>query len=325
MERLRSILFVLALAGGALGGCAMSGFDPSPDLEAGAVASAKADGAFGAREIALGERVTGNAAGEAFQLFALRLDATDEIRVTVTRTSGDLNPAGYLYRGTEIYVRPTEYTVGEAGVSLDYTGLEGGEHHIVVKAYHGEGAGEFELVVECTGGACAGIDPNPVGRQSACIEAAAQCALNDLPRWNGFVGTTRARSIFTGCLAQDADTSCTSACEDDASAICDEIIGQLPRLADQGAECHALLSSCLSSCEDVGGNYDAESLDESAASACWSGYNGNCEEFIWGHESCGGTEYAADSSDACLARCAATEGAWDEGPWDGCTDECEGG
>lgn len=316
---IRVMMVALALTGCALNG----GYDPTPDLEAGAVASAKADGAFGAEELSLGQRTSGDASGSAFSLYAIALDATDRVRVTVTRTAGDLRPAAYLYRGTEIYVAPDDYQVGDGTVTLEYAIEEGGEHHIVVKAYHGEGAGEFELATECTGGACAGISADPIQRQSDCIEAAAQCAIADLPRWDGRVGEVRARSIFDDCLAGQADPSCASACDGDGAPVCDEIVGQLPALADQDATCHSVLTSCLADCAGIGGYYGPSSLEETAASACWTGYFGNCEEYVWAHEACGGTDYAAGSVAECRARCVATEGAWDEGPWDGCMEPCD--
>ncbi len=315
------ILMVLVVA--AMTGCAMSSYDPSaPELPEGAVAAAKADGAFGAQTIRLNELARGDAGGSAFSLFAIQLDETDQVRVSVMRTGGDLNPAAYLYRGTEDYIRPSSYETEDGRVALDYVLERGGEHHIVVKAYHGEGSGSFEVLVECIGGACAGVSADPLQRQSDCIEAAAQCAIQDLPRWDGRVGATRARSIFEGCLADEADATCAAACEGDGEAVCDVIVAALPDLADQSEACHGVLNTCLSACAEMGGYYDAYELGDTAASACWTGYNGNCQELIAGHAACGGADYAAGTRAECEAMCSATEGAWDEGPWDGCMDAC---
>ncbi len=320
MKKLIGITLVIA----AMTGCAAGDvYDPSPDLEPGAIAAAKADGAFGSTEISLGERVTGNAAGTAIALFALELEAGDEMRVTVTRASGDLAPSAYLYRGTEHYVAPDDYDTADGRVTLNYGPSADGTHHIVVKAYEGVGAGEFELVTECTGGPCAGISADPVQRQSDCIEAAAQCSIAALPRYDGRVGDVTARRVFNDCLDAQADESCRTACDEEGAPVCGEVVAALPDLADQTMLCRDLLSSCLDDCAGMGGFYTPGSIGEAAASACWTGYFGNCAEFIGGHQACGGTEYDVGSVGECRARCAAVEGAWDEGPWDGCMEECD--
>lgn len=319
MKKLIGTMFVML----ALTGCAVDAYDPNtPDVGAGAVATAKADGAFGATELELGQLATGNAAGEAFSLYAIQLGETDRVRISVTRTSGDLRPSAYLYRGTEIFLPPSDYETGDGTVTLNYEIADGGEHHIVVKAYQGEGAGEFELATECLGGACAGISANPIQRQSNCIETAAQCAIRALPRYNGRVGAVTAQRVFDNCIAEQPAEACEDACAGDGAAVCDEIVSHLPGLADQPAACHDVLTQCLDQCDEIGGFYSADTIEDASASACWTGYNGNCVELMQGHSACGGTEYDAGTVDACEAMCAATEGAWDEGPWDGCMDEC---
>ena len=320
----KRILTMLVVA--VMTGCASTGYDPTlPDVDTGAISAAKADGAFGAETISLGDTATGTTAGDGFVLYAIHLDAGDRVRLNVRRTDGDLRPSGYLYRGTEVFVHPDDYEVDAGSVHLDYTIADGGEHHIVVKAYHGEGAGSFELVPECTGGTCdgSGIPTDPLLAQSYCIESATSCSIADLPRWGGAVAETRARNIFADCLAAEGDL-CANACDDaDGREACDLIIGQLPDLADQSTECVSVLNSCLDDCAGMGGYYSPYELSDTAASACWDGYNGNCLEFIGGHDACGGDSYSTGSLGECRARCSATEGAWDEGPWDGCMEPCD--
>ncbi|MEC7518269.1 MAG: hypothetical protein VYE22_00315 [Myxococcota bacterium] len=318
MKKLVTILMLVL----SLGGCAADGLDPStPELEPGAVAAAKADGAFGATTLRLGDRAMGETSGDGLVLYAIALDEGDQIRLTVRRTSGDLRPSAYLYRGTEVFLRPASFDVTADSVTLDYTLEQGGEHHILVKAYRGEGAGGFVLETACTGGACDGVPVDPIARQSLCIQDAADCALAELPSWDGRVADARARSIFEGCLASQGEP-CADACTDDAGA-CDTIIGQLPFFADQSEACLGVMTSCLSGCEEIGGYYSSDEIENTAANACWSGYNGNCLELVQGHVDCGGADYAAGTVEACRATCAATEGAWDEGPWDGCMEECD--
>lgn len=319
MKRFFRILVVML----ALTGCtASTGFDPMSDLDPGAIALAKADGAFGAQEIAFDQRVQGEAGGSAFSLYAMNLGETDELRITVNRTSGDLKPSAYLYRGTETFVEPVDYETRDGFVTLSYRIAAGGEHHIVVKAYEGRGNGAFELSVECTGGTCRGIPADPLQRQSRCIQQATRCAIDDLPRWNGRVADARSRSIFNGCLDAQEDQACRTACDDEGAPVCGEAVSRLPFLADQSTACHAVLNECMDRCTETSGFYTADSVGETAAMACWTGYNGNCAEFIADHQACGGSEYATGTVAECRARCGATEGAWDEGPWDGCMEEC---
>jgi hypothetical protein len=83
------------------------------------------------------------------------------VRLTARRTSGDLRPAACLYRGTETSLSPDELAAAEE-LALDYTIAEGGEHHVAVRAWRGEGTADFELTATCTGGTCDGSEaPSP--------------------------------------------------------------------------------------------------------------------------------------------------------------------
>lgn len=312
-----------------MAGCSSStgSFDPGAE-PAGLgeqVTRGKADGAFGSTEISIGDTVTGETAGDGIVLYALELETNDQLEVRITRTSGDLEPAAYFYRGTETFVRPDHFDVSPSNVVLDFTIATGGQHHIVVKAHHGAGAGGFELEVTCTGGPCDGGSMlTGVRRQSECIQDAARCAVAALPAYDGRVGAVTAQRVFDGCLA-DQGSDCEHACDGsedlDSIIVCETIVDRLPALADQPVACHDTLNACLDGCEEIGGFYGFEHISESAAANCWDGYNGNCLEYIDAHASCGG-DLDEGSVGECYAYCSATEGAWDEGPWDGCTDHC---
>ncbi len=290
--------------------------DPSLATE---IADAKADGAFGVEEIALGDSATGEAGGSAFSLFAIDLNEGDEFTVELSATAGDLNPAGYLYFGTDSYQRPASYDVGDQAVTLNYVASRSGLFHIVVKAYREQGTGSFSLATACTGGPCAGISNDPIARASTCIMDAAECSLLALPDYGGRVGAARARSIFEGCLA---DGPCNGVCDGDNAETCDRIIDELPALADTRETCHGELIACFDACREIEGYYTAETLEDSAAGACFDGYNGNCLDYMNRHTECGGDELVASSTNACEALCDSSEGAFDEGPFDGCYDGC---
>lgn len=318
----RALPFALVLA---LAGC--SSTTGSVDLASepaglgDQVTQGKADGAFGSTEIEIGDTVSGETAGDGIVLYALEIADNDEITVVIRRTSGDLRPAAYLYRGTETFVRPELFDVTPSRVELDFIIASGGQHHIVVKAHDGVGAGGFEMEVRCNRGPCeGGSGLTGVARQAECINDGARCAIARLPDYNGRVGEVTARNVFGECLVEQG-SDCSDACDGDAEPYCADIIGQLPWLADQTVECHSALTTCLGGCEEIGGYYGSDTIEESAAAACWDGYNGNCLEYTYAHADCGG-EHAAGSVGECRAYCAGTEGAWDEGPWDGCMDQC---
>lgn len=295
-----------------------------PDLSA-EVTAAKADGAFGSREIELGERVSGSAGGDTLSLYAIELRAGDEFSVNVATTSGTLRPAAYLYFGTTVFIRPDSVESTSTGVALQFTAVTSGTHHIVVRAYRSLGEGSFVMDTACTGGGCAGESTlTGNARINECINAATDCAFEALPDYDGRVGPSTANRVFNGCLAETGP-DCVEVCgsSDEASDACELIVAQLPTFADHSTACVAEMTMCLDSCREIDPFAGDDDIENRSSSACWSGYNGNCLEYVEGHELCGGDTYDAGSFDECRARCAATEGAFDEGPWDFCMEECD--
>ncbi|MFK7989249.1 MAG: PPC domain-containing protein [Sandaracinaceae bacterium] len=325
---------LLAVSVVALGACAAEDpvdFDPTAEPEVGsAVSQAKADGAFGAQDINLGDSFDGETAGNAVALYAFFASSGDQIQIQVTRASGDLRPSAYLYEGVETSVRPTDYDASSSQVELNYTLSATGTYYIAVKAYRGEGAGEFEAVLSCTGGPCAGGSSlTGLARADQCLTRAADCALRELPSYDGRVGATTAENLLNSCLAE-AGSDCVDACDahEHLRQACDVIVGELPTLADTNRGCLVGLSYCLDICNEVSpfGYGDEDYL---ITPTCWAGHQGDvssatghCLEYAADLTDCGGSEYEGDTLIGCEALCAATDGAWDEGPWDGCLDEC---
>ncbi|MEM9860857.1 MAG: hypothetical protein AAF938_04525 [Myxococcota bacterium] len=308
------------------------GFDPvaSPGLES-VIEQGKADGAFGSRDISLNTTVTGETVGEAVALYSIDLQSGDQFTVTVERTSGDLRPAAYLYEDVTTFVRPTNFDVSPTIVTLDFAASANGEHFIAVRAHRGQGGGEFSLTVSCTGGPCqTGSSLTGIARADQCLTRASACFLRRLPSFNGRVGAATAQAVLTECLEEEGP-DCGGACDaaTDLQNTCNTILDELPRLADEPEACLSELGACLNGCSDANfiGYGEEEFLE---AATCWIGHqgssssaDGSCLDYINGIDVCGGNEYVAGTPEACNALCASTDGAWDEGPWDFCTDECD--
>lgn len=329
---MRNVLLLLTcLAIGA--GCGSTSDDFDPNTGATAVLddlnAQKDNGLFDATELTLPVMESGNAGGTSFELYQLELSDLDEIRIEVNRVDGDLRPSAYLYYGTDRPVAPVDYTASSTEVTLDYTIEETGTHYLAVRAYKGEGVGTFGLTITCTGGTCAGVPTSrdPYERASDCIVTAKSCALEALPSYNGRVGEGTANTIWDGCIEEASAAlgrSCADACEvdSDAETMCNNFKGELPELADQPGSCIAEYTECLDICGYNAGAFSVYGFEDTEAYRCQEGYFGNCNGFRDQHTLCGGSNWQETGVDRCLALCWATEGAWDEGPWDGCTDTC---
>lgn len=308
-------------------------FDPevSPELES-ELAQSKADGAFGSRDISLGDTVSSSTGGEGLVLYSLALEAGDQIRLNITRDSGDLRPSAYLYEGIDTYVRPTSYDVSSDGVELFFTITTTGEHFIAVKAYRGEGNGDFTLATACSGGICDGASRfMGIARADQCLTRAADCALVDLDSYNGRVGAATAQRILDECLA-DEGSDCVDACNasPELEHTCGIILESLPTFADTNRGCLVEVTLCLDYCSEANPYGYTDDPEYLQTPTCWDGHQGDsssatghCMDYAFGLNDCGGDEYDGDTRLGCLALCEATDGAWDEGPWDSCTDECD--
>ena len=160
-------LAILFLITALLGGC--SSETPSdPDWGAESLAaSGKADGLL---DIAQrlepgGDVVTGNVGAAQVNVYTMDLQRTDQVRFTMTVTSGDLNPHLSFFRGTSSYIRSDDWQrLGDTLVK-DYTVEDAGQFLVAVRAFLEEGLqplgpvlGGGQLVVEVA------LQPAPDGR-----------------------------------------------------------------------------------------------------------------------------------------------------------------
>ena len=291
-----------------------------------AVGSAKADGAFGSRDIVMGQRVTGTTSGDGIVLYAIELEANDAFTVEVERVDGDLRPSAYLYQGTDTWIAPVDYEAGAESVSLNFQARAAGTHHIIVRAYRGEGAGGFELATTCTGGPCfTGTTLEGVALADSCIVRASDCIYTELPRYNGRVGLATAQNLLEECLLREG-VQCADACSasEGTQAACDTTIALLPELADVSRECLVEWTVCLDQCQEFNpfGYGEEDFLASTHCIGAADDFYNSCQLYIDGLSECGGSDYSAGTQAACTALCDSTEGAWDEGPFDGCYDSC---
>ncbi|MDX2091144.1 MAG: hypothetical protein SFX73_25010 [Kofleriaceae bacterium] len=307
----------IALASALLAACAGEpAYDESWSSDE--IPTGKADGLLDAAEkLDFDEVGTGFVEDEQMDLYAIDLRGGDKITAVMQRTSGDLDPHFTLYYGTS-YRASATFARTTTKITKTYTLESTGRYYIAVKAYQNHGAGKYTFKISCNGGPCAGepavLDLSAEDK-GECIEKARVCSFAALPSHNGNVGAARARTIFENCLGDamttDHGAQCDDACDgDDAKAICDDIIADLPFFADATPACIAELNTCLDECT----NYDDGEADEvsyTSVGVCWTnGFNGTCDNYARGHAACGGTDYTADSTAACHAFCQATNGAW---------------
>ncbi|MFK7991620.1 MAG: hypothetical protein AB8I08_36725 [Sandaracinaceae bacterium] len=325
--RIPVLLCVAALAWGCTN--ADSG-DYDADWDAnGPVSGGKADGLFDAvPDLEIGGSATGDVGADRLELYRIRLQRTDRIEVSMTVTSGDLNPHLSVYYGTSTYISSESWDRTGATLTKVYEADDAGTYLLAVRAYREEGDGDYELNVRCVGGPCAGELPPPeseydVGEAYECISQARACAFERLPRYNGRVGEARAQLIMQGCLEEaslDDGTGCTAACEwtneddeyDTASSLCDAIVGTLPFYADQSEACLGTVTSCMDDCidaADYGYGWDDGELWSSPEALCWeNGFNGTCDGYARATAACGG-ELRPESAGECTALCHSTTGA----------------
>jgi hypothetical protein len=330
-------------------GCGADTYDP--DWGSDALAGGKADGlADDAPELTLDEAPRrGDVGGARMELYRLSLQRTDRIRIEMEVTDGDLNPHMTLYRGLSTYVGSQSWErVGDV-LRKVYEAEEHGTYFLAVRAYQGEGDGDYELRASCIDGPCAGNFPPPwseleLDDVERCVTQARRCAFAALPAHAGYVGSARATSIFETCLGSvslEDGSSCASACDwegpqedrtyDDARPHCDYIVATLPFYADQSAACHSELDSCFSDCAYYSSwVYDREGFGDTSESTCFAeGLNGSCDRYARLTQACGGL--APDDGYAiCEYRCRSVDGAFTDDIQDicgsdaGCTsDLCE--
>lgn len=331
----RTILISATVSVGlALGAC-------SAEQDAASQSANATEGPLGfAPAITYGDTVSGQVASPQLNVWALEVQAGDRFRITKTVTSGDLAPDLVLYPGLEGASTPsTDYQVTDTTLTKDYEVGFTGRNYIVVRGYQNEGAGSYALAVECLAGPCAGeLPPPPVveldeEERWSCVEAARRCAIDALPTYNGYVGTVRAQQIFDDCLSSgtvetassDVPATCAPACQaDDWSAVCEDIVGLLPWLADQTPQCVDRFNECVDECYYAGtysAYYGDYPIRGEAVCVAGHGTNGSCKD-VEKLEACGG-QWPEHSCEACYYRCEAHAGAWIDDLDSTCAETCE--
>jgi hypothetical protein len=324
---------VLAVAcSGSTSGDPGPGYDESWGSDV--LAGGKADGIFDtAAAISFKERGTGHIGRNGMAVFYIDLKGGDLLEATMKVRSGDLSPHLTLYRGLSHHVSSESWSHDGTVLIKKYKIAESARHYLVARPYQNSGAGDFDLSLKCLGGPCAGeLVAQPLDDEDAgfCIMRARECALKELPKYNGIVGPTRSRTIFQTCLAagtvEHEPTSCKAACDEqdgsehDRGALCESIIAALPFYADQSAPCVAEVKACMSDCYYSGG---ADMTTLAKESVCFlEGLNGTCHGYAQEHKLCGGS-YADGSNEQCHALCRATDGAWKDDLDTICSDKCQ--
>lgn len=329
MKTTLRIALLLSLAFATLVGCAADEAPYDPDFDANEpTAGGKADGIFDIiPAIAFGDTVTGTLEGDDVEFYRIRLRRTDDISISMSAEGGAFNPHVSVYYGSSTYVSSDSFDLDGDTVNKVYRLDSEGVYLIAARVYRNNGGGDYSLTLTCNDGPCAGNFPEPVSlldvdAVATCIEAAHECAFAALPAYEGRVGAARSNQIFQECLNEgstDEGESCSEVCEwenpdeerDTARSLCDTIIEDLPFYADQSAECHAEVFSCMSDCttDPSAGDWDTE-LWYSGIGNCWEGVlNGDCDSYARDSEACGGN-ILAGSAGECEDFCESTIGAW---------------
>lgn len=287
-------------------------------------------------EIAFGDSASGFVSGKQIDIYRIALSNGDAVQLEMTRVNGNLDPAVLLYEGGSTELAPSSAEIGESSVTKSFTAGETGDHYIVVGAYDGQGKGNYDISVTCTGGPCAGDAP-PVEELTPeeaafCLQQATICAFERLDQIAEDPGADNARAqLLEPCLAQsggdDIEGSCANACIG-AEDLCNSISERLDFYAATEQACQGELTSCLEECLDVpDAGYSTSNLSESTIAVCLieSPFNSNCDLFAVNHRDCGeDAGYANDSEGECFALCEATRGAWIDDLDTICDEQCAG-
>jgi len=317
----------------ALAGCAAdSVYDP--DWEAAApIDGGKADGLLDILPVlSFDGELRGDVGDNRSELYVIQLQRTDRIELSMTVTSGDLNPHLSFFYGTSSYVGSESWDRDGDTLKKVYVAEEAGKYLVAARAYHGEGAGEYTVSARCVGGPCAGEFPPPGSEYNAqtateCIAKARRCAFDRMPAFDGAIGEVRARQIFEGCLegvSLDDGSSCARACaytgeegieydDDNAMRFCNGIQEMLIFYADQSPACVATLDSCIGECYDAFeygyGPGDEHDFYYTPENLCLDGgFNGNCDSYARRTADCGGN-LPRDGAAQCTELCESTTGA----------------
>lgn len=322
MRQLPRLAFVLLAA------CTAAEDDYIDDLGFEDLPAGKADGLLDdAPVIRIGDTARGTLGANQMNVFAIDLKHGQQLKVVQKRTSGNLSPHFTLFQGVSTHVASETFARTSTRITKTYTVGANTRFYIAVKPYQGNGAGNYELNVTCTGN-CNGtplpVDPLDINAADTCIEQARACSFAALPSFNGAVGAVRARAIFEGCLAKEPE--CLGACEvEGGQGVCDSIIASLPYYADASPACRTVAADCMDSCRELGSSsWDGDDLASGNEGMCWAnGFNGTCDGYARDHASCKAGGYADDSNEQCHALCQSTTGAWTDDLDTLCEEECD--
>jgi hypothetical protein len=300
-----------------------------------------------AEKIALGETRTGKVEAPGQQgdsrLYTIDLRMGDRVVIEMTTKRNSLKPDFIMYLNGHTRVHSESFELEGAELSYgvkvlrkEYVATDVGRYVLVVRAYHGQGSGSYELSASCKGGPCNGEFPDPQaldgGQASECIWQARTCAFRLLATEPAPISAQRAQEMFDGCLGQASlpeGYGCQSACAhtgvgynaDAAAELCTSVVGSLSFYAGKTSNCLYELDSCLELCFEL--QYgDSDELAHSAPYVCLlGGFNNTCDAYARDHEICGGTEYG-DDWQGCCALASATDGAWTDDMDTICEDTC---
>lgn len=295
-----------------------------------------------ATPMTLGQSVSGriNKAGNQGdrQVYLLQLQVGDRVRLVMEGKS-TLSPDFVVYRGAGEKIHSQSWDVTDQTLTKEYVTDGAGRFAVLVRAYQGQGSGDYTLLATCLGGPCNGEFPDPAAMEvkdaAECIDTARSCAFMEIAGSSAAVTLSEAGTLFDDCLAQfsfDGGYSCHRACEfvdvndtyypNGAAELCKEVKAALVFYSEKSAACVELLDDCLTTCDDFGNDWDHDFV-WSAAYACFTGgFNGNCNSYARDHEFCGGTDYLDNTWDQCCAFVQSTDGVWTDDMDTMCADAC---
>lgn len=241
----------------------------------------------------------------------------DQIRVRMTRLSGDINP-GLALKSPKysIAVRHESVQVATDDVAKTWTVQSTGFYTFVAFPWSNRGTGSYQIDLDCVGGPCldaAALDAEVAG---ACIGEARDCTLralsSDAEQMPEDVGAR-----FEQCLRADAMPSvCGGACAEANQVACQATVDRIRPFAGRGAECIEQVQNCIGDCVPLHTTTaEIPNLSASPEMFCWAiAGRTSCADFGMGLASCRdpedwtGTGYEIGTQDWCEAICVASEG-----------------
>jgi hypothetical protein len=257
-------------------------------------------------------------------VWGIDLREGDQITIVENISRGTLTPDFGLFAGGYSYIASTSHDAQPKKLTKNYVANTGGKHYIGIAAYQGQGSGNYNIKITCTGGPCAGqpfVAPLDVGQKNSCIQKTRECALTKArPSGGGSVTLAAARTAWSTCLAElmtDDGKACTSACEGESASTCTHATNAVQYFAGKSLACEGVFKSCMEECIDYGDN-----SDDSEMVCLEVGFNGTCDGYAKLRTECGGS-VQPDSNEDCHELCHTTNGAWNDDLDDMCQRQCD--